>query len=146
MRRRPRTISAQDDLHWLTEEYQSELGIRSSGGTFEAVGLGIHVYTGGAHEVSWKAAVAARRAWNIIRAVNLLKRRERAVLINSYSPPANTPRGYAAEYGDELAGIVKGIRPPKGVVGQAAIITWARLQLDKANRAYLEAKREIDDE
>ncbi len=138
--------SALFDLTWLVTQYQSELGVKSSGGNFESMALGIHIFSGNAHEYSAKALAAAARAGRIIDAMGRMGRQNRNVIIHSYDPLPRMPPSYLANYGDELAGVVWKVRAPKGIKGQQSIKLWAKNRLDRAHREYLEKKREVNDE
>lgn len=138
--------SALFDLEWLTHCYQSEIGIKSSGGIFEQLANGVHIFGGGGHEMSAKALAASARASRIVRALSRVGSQNLSVLIHSYDPMPRMPRNYAANYGAELAGICWKIRPPKGTVGQSSIKAWAKARLDRAHVEYLKQKRELANE
>lgn len=138
--------SALFDLTWLTHEYQASLGMKSSGSTFEALCNGVHVFSGGGHEMSQKALSAAWRAGKIIKALHRVGPQNLNVIIHSYDPPPRMPLSYIANYGDDLAGICWKMRAPPGIKGQQAIKTWARAKLDRAHSRYLVEKGRVDDE
>lgn len=140
------STSALSDLDWFANEYQSELGIKSSGSTFEALALGVHCFSSGGHEMSQRALQAAWRAGKIRKALARVGKQNLNVLINSYDPPPRMPPRYVAEYGDDLSGIVWKLRPPKGIKGQQAIKAWAKARLDRAHSRYLIEKGRVDDE
>lgn len=138
--------SALHDLTWLCTCYQSEIGMKSSLGSFEALALGVHTFGSGGHELSQRALSAAWRASKIIKALGRVGTQNLNVLICSYDPPPRMPPSYRANYTDALAGIAWKVRPPPGVKGQQAIKVWAHNRLDRAHSKYLEEKRRITDD
>ena len=75
--------SALYDLHWLVNSYQAELGVKSSGGNFESMALGIHIFGVGAHELSAKALAAAARSGRILKAMGRMGSPNRNISICS---------------------------------------------------------------
>ncbi len=138
--------SALHDLTWLCTCYQSEIGMKSSLGSFEALALGVHTFGSGGHELSQRALSAAWRASKIIKALGRVGSQNLSVLIHSYDPMPRMPPSYLANYGGDLAGICWRIRPPKGVKGQQATKLWARNRLDRAHARYLEEKRKVTED
>ena len=138
--------SALCDLTWLVDEYQSSLGMKSSGATVEALALGVHVFGNDGHDMSYRAMMASARASKVIKAMANMGSQNRHVIICSYDPPPRMPPSYISSYGDELSGIVWKVRAPKGVKGQVSVKLWAKNRLNRAHREYLEKRKEVDHE
>ncbi len=131
-------IDGEPELLWLFEEYQSEIGMRSVQGSFEAKLGG--VFATNRWESEDIAFEAVRRAHPIVHALNCLSGKHRRAIRLAYEQHT-WPPDTVGVYGRRLAGIVQRMRPPSDVTGQAATKVWAASILSEAHHAYRAAKR-----